>query len=86
MVVRWRKNNNKMGLSLDSVPGAEMIDVPKEKKKTFHFSKAEFTVRLDEVTSCIIKMNGSLSHSVLIRVGMRESWGRIGGNLFLDKK
>jgi len=26
------KNNNKMGLSLDSIPGAEMIDVPKEKE------------------------------------------------------
>ena len=41
-----------------------MIDVPLEVKKRLHYSKAEFTVCLVEVTSSIIKMNGALSLSL----------------------
>ena len=31
MGVKWRKNNNKMGLTLESVLGGEMTDVLKKK-------------------------------------------------------
>jgi hypothetical protein len=69
------ENNNKMGLSLESVLGGEMMDVPLKNRKCSIRVKQNLLYVAVEVTSSIIKMNDSLSLSVLIRAGMRESGG-----------